>query len=377
MARLPKGMRRRVDGTLEYRITYEGQRPGVYGKTVKECQGKMLKKIQAIKEHAYIRNSNITLDKYFEEWIEQKANSVSGNSIRSYKSLYYSRISPVLGKRKVKNIERREVMRLQNRIYKDCTRNATNTTMNILHQLMKAAELDGIVTRNVCANVKGVKDKEMDKAARDTIHRALTDKEIDIFFKYAKPSWYYNVYRLMLATGMRAGEVCGLEWRDIDMAKKVIHVRRTTTTNANGKSKVGDTTKTRKSKRDIPMNASMMAILEDMRIAHAELYGNKIQRIDGLLVHTEKGTVANAVNVTNAMKAILRRAAKNGEPLGNVTSHALRATFASKAIEQGTQPNTLKEIMGHASLAMTMDLYGHTYEEQKRQAMENIHIIGL
>lgn len=293
----------------------------------------------------------------------------------NYKSLYKNRISPALGKRKIKDIERREVLKLQSDIYKECTRNTTNKIMNILHQLMKAAMLDGIIVRNVCSSLDGLKDRAEDKAARETIHRALTEKEIKLFLKYAEQSWYFNVFRLMLETGMRAGEVCALEWRDIDINKNVIHVRRTITKGVNGKNQIGKTTKTKRSTRDIPLNAEILGILSDMRTLYNDRHGDNVKRIDGLIVQTENGNIASALNVTSAMNTVIHKAAKNGHILQGFTSHAFRATFASKCIEQGMAPNTLKEIMGHASLAMTMDLYGHVYEEQKQEAMQNIHVI--
>lgn len=378
MARLPKGMRRRVDGTLEYRITYEGQRPGVYGKTVKECQEKMLKKIQAIKEHAYIKSGNITLDQYFNEWIERKrrevrAGDMTENTVRLF--MYaYKKMSLALGKKKVKDIELREILKLKTVLHEKYSTSTTNKVMNLLHQLMRSAVLDEITTRNVCASIPTVKTKQTEKAARDTTHRALTQDEIDMFMEYAKGTWYFNMFRLLMATGMRAGEAGALKWRDIDRANNVIHIHTTVTKDIHGKDKIGKKTKTKTSARDIKLNGQIERILDDQRVDYVKLHGDKVQDINGSIFETEHMGVVGAANLTNAIGKIIKRANKNGANLAYFSSHAFRATFASMAMAEGMPVNMLKETLGHSSYEMTCDLYGHVYEDDKQEIMNKICI---
>lgn len=66
---------------------------------------------------------------------------------------------------------------------------------------------------------------------------------------------------------------------------------------------------------------------------------------------------------------------KDGIEIKHFSPHAFRSTFASLAVRKGMPLNVLKEIMGHTSYAMTADLYGHVYNEQKQEAMNLIKII--
>ena len=80
MARLGAGTRKRSDGTLEKRFTVDGKRYSVYGKNAKEVQQKEHELRRDIATGIYTDNKNLTLDKYFEEWIKGKRNSIKGNS---------------------------------------------------------------------------------------------------------------------------------------------------------------------------------------------------------------------------------------------------------------------------------------------------------
>ena len=85
------------------------------------------------------------------------------------------------------------------------------------------------------------------------------------------------------------------------------------------------------------------------------------------------GIVTNTA-INRAIAATLKRLEKNGKHIEHFTAHAFRDTFATRFIEQGGQPQTLKTILGHASLSMTMDLYAHVLPNTKQKEMESINI---
>jgi integrase len=93
---------------------------------------------------------------------------------------------------------------------------------------------------------------------------------------------------------------------------------------------------------------------------------NVFTAVYGGLVHS------HAIN--RAIASALSRLADKGIHIDHFTAHALRDTFATRFIEQGGQPQTLKTILGHSSLAMTMDLYAHVLPNTKQEEMNNIHI---
>lgn len=370
-------MRQRPDGTWELRFSVDGKRYSVYGKSQKECRANELQRRKEIEEKAYTRNNALTLDGYFAEWIKNKAQSISANTVGIYSRLYRIYISPAMGKRRMKDIERREVMQFQSALHKGHATGTVRLIMTILHQLMKAAVMDEVISRNVCDMVPGVKAKATERPARETIHRALTEDELHTVFNYLHSSPYFNAFRLLILTGMRAGECCGLEWRDIDWKNHVIHIRRTITKNAAGIVIMGHTTKTKKSQRDIPINADVEKVLHSQRALYEELYGSVVQDMAARVFNSESGGILPVQSLRSALNIALRTAKENGEDIPHFGLHAFRDTFASMAAQNGVDMNVLKELLGHASLAMTSDLYCHVYEKQKQKAMQTMNIISM
>lgn len=74
------------------------------------------------------------------------------------------------------------------------------------------------------------------------------------------------------------------------------------------------------------------------------------------------------------IRGICRNATADGHKIDRFAAHAFRDTYATRAIESGMQPNTLKELLGHSSLAMTMDLYAHVMPETKQEEAEKVRI---
>lgn len=378
MARMAANMRRRENGGYELRFYVDGKRYSVYGATTKECKEKEADRRKEIEAGLYAKNRNVTLDAYFIEWISEKEKTVRESTINKYRLTYKTHIGQAMGRRKVKDIERREIVKFQNDLIKKCAINTLGGIMGVFRQVLKSAVLDEIIIKNPCDGIKPPKAETERPAARDTIHRALTEREIQILLKYAKSSRYYNALRLMLNTGIRAGEACGLQWRDIDWKNNVIHIRRTTTRGRDGKFILGKAPKTKKSARDIPMNETIRGILRDEREKFEVTHGGSIvQNIAALVFAKRDGTPGNNLLISEAIRDAIKKAERHGEPVAHFSTHALRDTFASMAAAHGMPMNTLKEILGHSSYAMTCDLYCHVYEDEKKKAMAALKFAAM
>ena len=114
MAKMASGTRKRADGNFEKRITIGGKRYSIYGKTQKEVLEKELQLRADIANGINIDKKNITLDTYFEKFfIPAKEQTVKAITVFSYSKLYKAHIKAALGKRKVQQIERQEIVLLQ------------------------------------------------------------------------------------------------------------------------------------------------------------------------------------------------------------------------------------------------------------------------
>lgn len=362
------GYRRRIDGRVECRWTgQDGKRYSVSGKTIEECKEKELKKRQALERGSYTGNPEITLDAHFKEWHQAREGAVKPSSLSREKSMYKV-ISKSLGRTKVCKIERRQVQAFQDSLKEKYHTNYINSLLKLLNSILEAAIIEDIIEKNPCYGIKSLKRTEPE--ARETIHRALTLEETDAFFQEAEKqdSWFYDLYDLLINTGMRIGEAGALQRQDIDTRNNVIHIRRTVTATDTGR-EIGSSTKTENSKRDIPMNAEIKAILQRQEQRNREYFGVSVISMSDTIFKAINGGLVTADVIRRDIQRILKET-----DIEYFSVHAFRDTFATRAIESGMNPQTLKVILGHGSYAMTMDLYGHVMETTKQKEMELVSV---
>lgn len=369
MARLGAGVRKRPDGTLEKRFTVNKKRYSVYGKTAKEIvqnEQELRKKIEA---GIYTENKNLTVDQYFVEWLTGKRNGVKGNTLKTYKSYYYKHISPKIGERKMQKMERREILILQKEIAENVSVITCNAILRFLKVVFNDAVKDEIISKSPVSGVKEL--KETGKKAVETYHRALTEQEQMDFMQEMKNDYYYEFMAFLLCTGIRFGEAAALTWNDIDEKQNVIHITKTTTFNEDNTRTTG-TPKNESSKRDIPLTDTIKGILVKQKKKQNII---SIDKTENRVFVSVYGKMLNNCTVNRAINNALSRLKKQGKQMEHFTVHAFRDTFATRYIEQGGSPQTLKTILGHSSLAMTMDLYSHVLPDTKQKEMNQLKII--
>ena len=360
MARLSSGIRQRPDGSYEKRFTINGKRYSVYGESIKAVNAKEFEKKKEIEAGLYKNNNDITVDDYFKEWIARKSNKVKSNTICTYSNIYGLRLSPIIGKFKIKKLERRQMIDLQERLKTDLKNISVNYCMDLVLSMLNGAVSDEIIAKNPAKGIEKLKTDR--KKASKTYHRALTIEEQRAFVDALQDEYYREFVLFLLCTGMRYGETAALTWGDIDQKDNVIHVTKTLTKNEKGQYIVGDTTKTKAGTRDIPIFPEIKNILRIQR-DKMELLG--IIPIAGARVFSPtrgKFVCDGAVNY------VIDKAAKKAN-IEHITAHAMRDTFATRFLEKTGDMQTLKEILGHESITITMDLYAHVLPNTKQEKM--------
>lgn len=372
MARLGAGVRKRADGTLEKRFTVDGHRYSVYAKTTKELAEKEQTLREQIKAGSYVYNRQITLDSFFKDWISEKAKTIKPNSQRLYKHMYDHNISEKLGKRKVYAIERREVVKLQNDlIADDVSVYQTNYSIMLLNMMFEDAIRDEIRTSNPAANIKPLKYDR--KKATKTIHKALTQEEQAAFMKTIRGEYYYPLLALLLCTGLRFGEAGALLWSDIDYVNGVIHVNKTVSNDTKNKLIIGKP-KSAASIRDIPMNKTIKNILKQAKENNKLVNGTNVIPINNRVFTDMHGGIIRNPSVAKTVNHAIEQMQEQGQDIDRFTIHCLRDTFATRFIEQGGNPQTLKALLGHSSIQMTMDLYAQVLPNIKSAEMDKLVI---
>lgn len=361
--KLPKGIRQRGEG-FEGRFMHQGKSYLVHGKTITETQ-KLMTELKYKLEHGiYVAKEKITLDEWYKTWLEEyKKNRVKLGTYTSYEKYYHSTIKNRIGNRNLGEIRGEHIQKLYNDLIKEgYAISSIKIVSAVLNGCFKQAERNGLIERNP------VKLAELPRETGKKKERiAMTKEQQELFMEYAKESYLYHFFAVMLRTGMRKGEMQGLKYSDIDKKQGVIHVRRTLKY-IEGKGYMEDTPKTKTSTRDIPLTAAILEHIEAQR----KYWGFKVVKMDQYLFCNENSDPISRERVQAEIDRTIKRIRAAGYDFPRITSHVFRHTFATRAIEAGMQPQVLKTILGHSSLAMTMDLYSHVLPDTKAEEMEKI-----
>lgn len=373
MAKLPSGVTQRKDGLYVGRFQYQGIRYNVTDQDMKKCADKLEKMKYEIKNGIYCKESIVTVNNWFHTWIEEyKESTVKKNTVETYRIIYKKHIKKSLGSRKIKEVRPEMIQRLYNSLKKDGSSKAMIQTVGtILHSMFQQAYKNEMIQKNPVsmATIPKMKNKKEP--------RVMTLEEQKLFMEYAKNEEIGDICELFLSTGLRSGELRGLEWEDIDFKNKVVHVTGTLCySTETGWRK--DTPKTRTSKRDIPMLNNVEILLKRVKRRQMErkLYmGDKWQTVKGfenLVFLDVSGLPMYQSSLRSKIDKIQGKIVKDGHEFERITPHTFRHTFATRCIENGVPPQVLKGILGHSSLSMTMDLYAHVLPDTKAKELQKI-----
>ena len=346
--KLPSGIRQRANGRYEGRIKYDYKSYSVYADTITETKKKMRDLKYKLEHGLFVSKEKITLDAWYKTWLEEyKKNRVKIGTYTSYEKYYQSVIKSRLGSRNLNDIRGEHIQKLYNDLVKE------------------GYALSSI--KIVSAVLNGWKLAELPRQTEKKTRQAMTREQQALFMEYAKESYLYHFFEVMLRTGMRKGEMQGLKYPDIDRKANVIHVRRTLKY-IEHHGYIEDTPKTRTSTRDIPLTAAILEHIEAQR----NYWGFKVVNMNQYIFCNERGEAMSRERIQAEIDRIIKRIRAAGHDFPRITSHVFRHTFATRAIEAGMRPQVLKTILGHSSLAMTMDLYSHVLPDTKAEEMEKI-----
>lgn len=363
--KLPKGIRKRSASTYEGRFMYQGETYTVHAKTITETQ-KLMNDVKYELEHGfYTAAGKITFEEWFNIWMQQyKKNTVKAGTYESYKYYYSMAVKDQIGRKRLENLRSEHIQKIYNDMAEEGYKLAS---VKGVSAMLKGCFSQAVKNRLIAYNPMNA--VELPRCEPKKKRVALTKEQQDLFLEYAKQSSYYSFFKLLLLTGMRNGELRGLKYSDVDKKENVIHVRRTIKY-IKGAGMIEDTPKSKSSERDIPIRSDILKLLREQRNLN-ESCG--IKAIDGYFFQGSiPGSPISAPAVTVAIKKIVEQIQDDGYEFPEITAHSLRHTFATRAIEAGMQPQTLKTILGHSSLNMTMDLYSHVMPTTKQEEMEKI-----
>jgi integrase len=228
----------------------------------------------------------------------------------------------------------------------------------LLRKALQQAVNDGLLPHNVAKDVK-VRQTQKDE------ERHLTPEQVKALLSAARGDRLVALYVLAISTGLRQGELLGLWWEDIDLDTGTLSVRRTLSLGQGGPRFTEP--KTAKSRRNIELTAQAIEALKDHRAAQDEEKARlgSLWEEYNLVFPSVTGTPLRRNNlVRRSFKPLLEKA---GLPR-TFRFHDLRHTAASILFSQRTHPKIVQELLGHATIAVTLDVYSHMIPGMSAQA---------
>lgn len=310
-------------------------------------------------------------------WRENLLTGLAANTIRNYRERYEKNVKPILGDMlltDVKPMHCKTVLNSMTASYAGSTIRQTYITMGTM---FKAAKENGLIDTHPLDGVRF----EASVKAPDEIH-FLTVTEQAKFMEAAKRSHNYAQYALILETGLRTGEMIGLTWDAIDWERHTLTVNKTLEFRYKQQEWRAGPPKTKKSYRTIPLTDTAYQILWDLY--QVREYRKEAPELDKVLTYVDRRTAEKTkMNMRDLVFINFRTGmpAKNSSydthlyklcdraGIEHFCMHALRHTYATRAIERGMPPKVLQKLLGHASIKTTMDKYVHVTDDSLFQAV--------
>ncbi len=266
-------------------------------------------------------------------------------------------IAPEIGKLKLKSLTPANVRGLhREKLDAGLSPATVRKIHSTLHKALAQAVADGLLPRNA-ADVKAPRPAPEEM-------RPLSEDEARRFLEAGKGDAFEALYVLAITTGLRRGELLALRWEDADLERGTLRVGRSLT-REKGRYLLGDT-KTKKGRRRVNLTPRTVAALKAHRKRQLEerMRFVGLHEDRGLVFATSTGAIVSPENlVKRSFKPLLQRAG-----LPEIRFHDLRHTCATTLLGRSVHPKLVQELLGHATVAMTLDTYSHYLPSMGDQA---------
>lgn len=369
-------IRLREDGRYEARVTVDGRRYSRYGRTASEVKNK-IKQLQNEFEKENVIAENVRLYIALEAYLEDvKRCKVKSTTYDRVESTFKHHIkNEFLGRMQVGTITAQDIQRLLiEKSEQGKSASSIKKIYNLLGEFFRYATATKVIGSNPMilvemphASLIQHQEKEMEVLTADEVKRVIAVAEqLD---EKGKPVYKYGeAVILLLLTGMRSGELRGLNIADVDLDNQILHVKNNATYSKDRKNggiihTVG-TLKTKKSNRFIPLNdRAVLAIRRMLKTTS--------NHDTGYLVCTDTGKIVTHSNLQRCYSLILKKAG-----IEHMGLHSTRHTFATIVLKDAEDKGQYKEVaqlLGHSRIGVLFDFYIAASETEKRNLVNQLN----
>lgn len=350
--------------------------------TKKQAEAHLNDLIRSANRGEFVEKSKLTVGEWLAEWLEKaiKPPARRINTYKTYKRIINDKLIPSLGPMRLQELKPSDVKAY----YTSQEGTLSSTTLaqyhTIIHAALKAALLDGLVTRNVASLVVGKPRIRRDHS--DLQRNCWEPAEAQAFLRAAKTAGARPAafYALALDSGARKGELCGLQWGDLDFDKGTVTFVRQLIEG-------GEEPVYGPIKNDVPRTVDLspetLGLLRDLKRHQAELkMANRTIYADHGLVFAKEwgerwsrkdmlGQPLQANNMGEREFAKIIKAAN----VRRISIHGLRHTSATLLLKAGVAPHVVQQRLGHKRIEMTLGIYAHALPSMQQDAARRLGIL--
>jgi integrase len=381
----------RKDGRWEAVIDLgyrEGKRyrKSIYGATRKEVSDRLTRELRSQQLGLPVGPDRLTVKDWLTKWLrQQEPPATKPKTYTAYESQVRLHLIPALGNRPLLKLQPQEVREfMRSKAEAGFSPTSIRDFRATLRAGLNVAVHDGLIARNVAMLAK---PPRLEK----TPLRVFTTEEARRFLEIVKGHRLEAVFTVALALGLREGEILGLRWRDVDLEAGSLHVACSLQRVKRPKEKKSKLEllppKTERSKRTIsPLPQVAISTLQAHRARQEEerRQCGALWHETGMVFTTSIGTMLEPRNMARSFYSILNTPDPNDpEPdpkkkrklLPRLRFHDLRHSAATLLLAQGLHPRYIMELLGHSSITVTMNVYGHVLDEMRRETARQIDAV--
>ena len=337
----------------------------VTGKTQKEVSKKLKEATASLDAGTYIAPNKMTVSEWLDIWVKEYLSKVKPRTAESYEIIVKNHLKPGLGAAKLDALEPHTVQTFYNSLCegRDVKKPLSPKTVKNIHGVLHKALQQALKNRYIPFNP--AEACELPRVEKAEI-KPLDEKQISVFLKAIKGHPYEDLFTVDLFTGMRKGEILGLQWGNVNLVKGTILINKQLQKVVGSKGEYHLVSTKNSKGRQITIPPFVVTVLRKVKKKQLEnrlRYGECYEDESNYVFTDELGRHLRPKPVYDAFKKVM-----NELDLPEARFHDLRHSYAVASIKSGDDIKTVQDNLGHATAAFTLDIYGHVTEQMKKES---------